>query len=191
MTWRFGKLVIPCLVWINLSLTLHLIGETEAAFSTQVKSGTLAFSAAFVFPAAIQQMEEEARVQADKIEQLYQGYEKLNQEEALLSKEKLVEGNEALQGLHDKMESYYQEALNDPKEYPYVIEGFLTVDKLVGDIDAEGKITRMESYIQSLRVAGETAVEQKIRDEEADPVTSGSIPIQASESAEKQEGESE
>jgi hypothetical protein len=182
MTGRFGKFLIPGLVWMNLSLTLHLMGETEAAFSTQERSGTMAFSMAFVFPATIQQMEEQAKVQAEEIGQLYRGYEDLNQEEALLLKEKMVEGNEALQTLHRKMESYYQEALIDPKEFHYVIEGFLKVDKLVGDIDAEEEITRLESYIESLRGAEETPVQPKKADEEAGP---------ASVDNGKQEGKSE
>ncbi|MCC5802206.1 DUF4047 domain-containing protein [Rossellomorea vietnamensis] len=190
MTGRFGKLLIPGLVWMNLSLTLHLMGETEAAFSTQ-ETSTMAYSMAFVFPYTIQQLEEQAKVEAEEIGQLYQGYKDLNLEEALLLKEKVVKGNEALQTLHTKMESYYQEALNDPKEYHYVIEGFLNVDKLVGYIDAEGEITRLESYIESLRGAGETSVEGKKRDEEGEPVTSGSIPGQVSEDTGKQEGESE
>lgn len=191
MTGRFGKLLIPGLVCMNLSLTLHLMGETEAAFSTQETSGTMAYSMAFVFPATIQQMEQEAKVEAEEIGQLYRGYEDLNLEEALLLKGKVVKGNEALQTLHTKMESYYQEALNDPKEFHYVIEGFLKVDKLVGNIDAEGEITRLESYIESLRGAGETSVEGKKPDEDAGPVTSEMIPVKDSEDAGKHEGESE
>ncbi|WP_226676524.1 DUF4047 domain-containing protein [Rossellomorea aquimaris] len=151
MTGRFGKLVIPGLLIMNLSLIAHLTGETEAAFISQKKVDAMTFSTAFVFPATIQQMEKEAGAEAAEINQLYEGYEKSDLEAALLLRERVVEHTDELYKIHSQLSHYHQQAMTNPEKFHFVIEGFTRVDKLMKEIEPEEKMTRLQSYIDRLR----------------------------------------
>ncbi|MHA7139652.1 DUF4047 domain-containing protein [Rossellomorea arthrocnemi] len=151
MKGRFSKLVIPSLLLMNLSLTIHLMGETEASFSNQEIVDNLTFSAAFVFPSTIKGMEKEASQHVNEIKKMYQGYQKLNLDEALLLKETLISLDQELQRLYRELEGYYQQALKDPEEFNYVIKGFDRVDKLVVELDSAERFSQLQSYIESLK----------------------------------------
>ena len=151
MTGRFGKLVIPGLLIMNLSLITHLTGETEAAFTSQKKVDTMTFSTAFVFPATIQRMEKEAGEEAAEINQLYEGYEILDLEAALLLQERVIEHKDELYRIHSELGQYHQQALTNPEKFQFVLEGFTRVDKLMKEIEPEEKMTRLQSYIDRLR----------------------------------------
>ncbi|MGM0841783.1 MAG: DUF4047 domain-containing protein [Bacillota bacterium] len=165
MKGRFSKLVIPSLLLMNLSLTIHLMGETEASFSNQETVVNLTFSAAFVFPSTIKGMEKEASQHVNEIEKMYKGYQKLNLDEALLLKETLVSLDQELQRLYRELEGYYQQALKDPEEFNYVIKGFDRVDKLVVELDSAEKLSQLQSYIESLKVESQAEPAKGVEEE--------------------------
>jgi Domain of unknown function (DUF4047) len=169
MKGRFRKLVIPSLLLMNLSLAIHLMGETEASFSNQETVDKLTFSAAFVFPSTIKGMEKEASQHVNEIKKMYQGYQKLNLDEALLLKETLISLDQELQRLYRELEGYYQQALKNPEEFNYVIKGFDRVDKLVVELDSAEKMSQLQSYIDSLKEESQAEPAKQVDEERVEP----------------------
>jgi hypothetical protein len=165
MKGRFSKIIIPGLLILNLSLTVHLMGETEASFSSQKSPETMTFSAAFVFPSTIKQLEKNARYHVSEIEKLYRGYQELNQDEALLLKETLVSLDQELQRLYRELDGYYQQALKDPEEFNYAIKGFGRVDKLIVELDSPMKLSQLQSYIESLKEKSQAGPAKGVEEE--------------------------
>ncbi|WRP06209.1 DUF4047 domain-containing protein [Rossellomorea aquimaris] len=165
MKGRFSKLVIPSLLLMNLSLTIHLMGETEASFSNQEAVDNMTFSAAFVFPSTIKEMEKETSQHVNEIAKMYKGYQKLNLDEALLLKETLISLEQELQSLHKELDGYYQQALKNPEEFNYVIKGFDRVEKLVVELDSPMKLSQLQSYIESLKEKSQAGPAKGVEEE--------------------------
>ncbi|MGD6848972.1 DUF4047 domain-containing protein [Rossellomorea aquimaris] len=170
MKGRFSKIIIPGLLILNLSLTVHLMGETEASFSSQKPPETMTFSAAFVFPSTIKQLEKNARYHVREIEKLYRGYQELNLDEALLLKETLVSLDQELQRLYRELDGYYQQALKDPEEFNYVIKGIGRVDKLIVELDSSKRLSQLQSYIESLKEEFQQEPPKQVEEEKVEPL---------------------
>lgn len=169
MKGRFSKIVFPSLLLMNLSLTIHLMGETEASFSNQELVDNLTISAAFVFPSTIKGMEKEASQHVNEIDKMYKGYQKLNLDEALLLKETLVSLDRELQRLYRELEGYYQQALKEPEEFNYVIKGFGRVDKLIVELDSSERLSQLQSYIESLKEESQQEPPKQVEEEKVEP----------------------
>lgn len=172
MKGRFSKIVIPGLLIMNLSLIVHLMGETEASFSSQESTETMTLSAAFVFPTTIKKLEENARYHVREIEKLYRGYQKLNLDEALLLTETLVSLDQELQRLYRELDGYNQQAIKDPEAFNYVIQGFGRMDKLVVELDSAERMSQLESYIESLKEESQLEPSKQVEEEKREPAES-------------------
>jgi Domain of unknown function (DUF4047) len=169
MKGRFSKVVIPSLLILNLSLTIHLMGETEASFSNQEAVDNMTFSAAFVFPSTIKGMEKETSQHVNEIAKMYKGYQKLNLDEALLLKETLVSLDQELQRIYRELDGYYQQALKDPEEFNYAIKGFGRVDKLIVELDSSKRLSQLQSYIESLKEESQQEPPKQVEEEKVEP----------------------
>ncbi|MGM0837354.1 MAG: DUF4047 domain-containing protein [Bacillota bacterium] len=123
------------------------MGETEASFSSQVKMDTFEVSTAFVFPAAIQQLENQAEELADSMYSQYQtiissssgeSLQELNDRltEVTIKTQELKSQFDELQSVHFQMSAYINQIPNqtDPTSFEYVHEGFEKIENVMREV---------------------------------------------------------
>ncbi|WP_417898042.1 DUF4047 domain-containing protein [Bacillus haimaensis] len=123
------------------------MGETEASFSSQEKMDTFEVSTAFVFPAAIQQLENQAEGLADSMCSQYQtillsspgeSSQESNDRlfEVTIKTQELKSQFDELQSIHFQMLDYINRIPNqtDPTSFAYVREGFEKIENVMREV---------------------------------------------------------
>ncbi|MEH7013826.1 DUF4047 domain-containing protein [Neobacillus niacini] len=156
------NILLPCLCCIAFYGGTQLVGETEAAFSSQVSPDSITVSAAFVFPSTIKQMEDRAQkiensmdnnfktiVTASPNASLEELHKKLAEVTAI--EQELTRQLGTLHDLFEELSTYNMEIQNqgirNVHTFDYVREGFQQVDRLVKVV--HGKIDF--SHIEDIR----------------------------------------
>lgn len=163
---RFHKsIVLPCLCCIAFYGGTQLVGETEAAFSSQVSPESITMSAAFVFPAAIKQLEDRAKKVSNNMNHHFKtivaaspgaSTEELHKKlaEVTAIEQELTLQLSTLRDIHDELSTYNVEIQNqgvtDVHTYDYVREGFQHVDRMLIDVQAAIDFQHIEAIRSSI-----------------------------------------
>jgi hypothetical protein len=145
-------IIFPCLCCLFFYLGNQLVGETEAKFSIQAKAQPIEVSAAIVFPATIEQLEDTAEENVMSMKENYQSIlsttpvETLEELQVQLSK---ISAN--VQELYIQMDNLiavYEELSlykNNNQELAYVHEGFQSVKGLRNEVLASIDFSKVEA----------------------------------------------
>lgn len=172
--------LLPCLCCLSISIGNLAVGETEAAFSSHVNAEKVEISTAFVFPAAIEQLEKQAEESAEQMYKQYQTILSTSSGESLHElNDRLNEISISIQELNrqrDNLLSIYGETLKyrnqvqlqESNSYEYVLDGFQKVENVLRDIKAAidfSKIAALRAGIELKIHELEVYEEQVIEDD--------------------------
>ncbi|UXH43281.1 DUF4047 domain-containing protein [Rossellomorea vietnamensis] len=143
-------ILMPSLCCMAFYAGTQLVGETEAAFTSQASPESITMKAAFVFPGTIQDLEEGAQKVSGDMENTLKkivapspgaSMEELERqlEEVTAVEGELTRQMGMLQHLYEEMATYYrgiqQQKAADVHTYDYVREGFQHIEGLWKEVD--------------------------------------------------------
>jgi hypothetical protein len=140
-----------------------IVGETEASFSSQGKMDTFEVGAAFVFPAAIHQLVNQAEGLAESMHSQYQtilssssgeSLQELNDRmtEVTIKAQELQSQLEELKGVHHQISAYMNQIPNqkDPTSFDYVHEGFEKTEKVMREVQAAVDLSKIADILAAI-----------------------------------------
>ena len=156
-------IILTCLCSMSFYLGLHVIGETEASFSSQVSTKPITISAAIIFPETIKLLEDRADEIAD---QMHHEYERINTVQAEGSLQVLhdrftkVESIEkelyqqftALQQIYNELSDYHNQTNDNGHTFDYVSEGLLNVENRLKEVREKIDFQKLEMILSSISV---------------------------------------
>lgn len=168
-------ILLPSLCSMSFYIGIHLVGETEASFSSQVSSEPIEIAAAFVFPETIKQLNDHA----DKIaNQMFHDYERLigvpmdeslkelhnRMNEIRAIEQELRQQFNNLQHVHNELSAYYNEIKTqgavEIRKYDFVSDGFRKVDNKLKEVQESIDFQTIETMLSSITLQ----IEQKQKD---------------------------
>jgi hypothetical protein len=189
-------ILLPSLCCLAFYGGAQVVGETEAAFSSQVSPESITMSAAFVFPATIHQIEDRALKAAKSMNNHFKNItaaspgastEDLHRKlaEVTTIEQELTLQLEVLREMHHELSAYDREIQNqsveDGQTFVYIREGFQHVDRILSDVEA----TIDFSHIEAIRSSVQLQIQES---EETDEPSMENTPSnQPGENAESQD----
>ncbi|MFC7786814.1 hypothetical protein ACFQWC_20145 [Rossellomorea sp. GCM10028870] len=175
-------ILLPSLCCMAFYAGTQLVGETEAAFSSQVSPDPITMNAAFVFPATIHGIEDRAQKVSKRIDHTFHtivapsakaSMEELHKqlEEVRAMEEELTRQLSTMQILYDEMSVYHldiqKQGVTNVHTYDYVREGFQHVEDMMEEVRATVDFSHIEAIrssillqIQDLEDQEEPSIEQ-------------------------------
>lgn len=147
-------IIFVCLCCLFFYSGNHLVGETEAIFSSQVKNEPIELSAAFVFPSTIKHLEDTAEEIVMNMEKNYQMTLSITPNETLEELQgQLARITANVQELYiqmDNLNTVYEELSlyqnkNQQDTLAYVHEGFQSVESLRNEVLAAIDFSKVEA----------------------------------------------
>jgi hypothetical protein len=160
-------ILLPSLCCIAFFAGTQLVGETEAAFSSQVSPDRITMSAAFVFPATIHELEDRAQKVSKSMEHTFHTIvapspkasmeELLRQiDEVTAMEEELTHQLGTLQNLYDEVSAYHTDIqkreVSDVHTYDYVREGYQHISGMLEVVQATIDYSQIEKVRSSILV---------------------------------------
>lgn len=154
----------------------QLVGETEAAFSSQVSTDSINMSAAFVFPETIKQLEDRAQEIKHTMENNFEtidetipnnSLEELHKKlaEVTAVEQELIQELGALHDLHEEMSTYYLEVQKRGRTnvhtFDYVSDGFQQVGGILKVVQATIDLSHIEAIRNSIHLQIQELEEKK------------------------------
>ncbi|WP_374055100.1 hypothetical protein [Rossellomorea sp. FM04394] len=158
-------LLLPSLCCMAFYAGTQLVGETEAAFSSQVSPGPITMNAAFVFPATILGIEDRAQKVSKSMEHTFHAIvaplpkasiEELHKQldEVRAMEEELTRQLSIMQNLYDEMSAYHMDIqkkeVTNVHTYDYVREGFQHVEDMMEEVRATVDFSHIEAIRSSI-----------------------------------------
>ncbi|MCP3738423.1 DUF4047 domain-containing protein [Rossellomorea sp. BNER] len=154
-------IILPCLCSMAFYVGVHIVGETEASFSSQVAPEPITISAAFIFPETIKLLEDRADEIADR---MHRGYERINtvpvegslQElhdsftEIRSIEQELHQQVTTLQQIYNELSAYYNQTQDKDHTFDYVSEGFRNVDNRLMEVRETIDFQKIETILSSI-----------------------------------------
>ncbi|UTE77450.1 DUF4047 domain-containing protein [Rossellomorea sp. KS-H15a] len=157
------RILLPSLCCIAFYTGTQLIGETEAAFTSQASPDSITMNAAFVFPATIHELEDRAQKVAESMRENVRiivppspgasGEELLKQlDEVTAMEEELSRQMDILQQLYEEVSTYYREIQKQTEiqPYDYVREGFEHIEGMLKGVQATVEFSQIEEIRSSI-----------------------------------------
>jgi Domain of unknown function (DUF4047) len=156
----------------------QLVGETEAAFSSQASPESITMEAAFVFPGTIHKLEDRAQKVAESMTEnvktilppspgASRGKLKRQLDEVTAMEEELSSQMGILQELYEEVSAYHRKIQKQTEihTYDYVREGFKHVEGLLKGVQATVDFSQIEEIRSSILIQI-----QKLEDQEQPPI---------------------
>ncbi|MEM5017402.1 DUF4047 domain-containing protein [Metabacillus indicus] len=155
-------LSLSCMCCIGFYAGTQLIGETEAAFTSQTAPAPLTISAAVIFPEGVQLMETQARQIGEKMIQSYNRVPEqseggtLEELHGTLTELEAIEkelgaGQEELDNLYIELLSYQQQSASENgKPIDYAAKGVKAVGKIIKETEKFIDYQRIKDFQTSL-----------------------------------------
>ncbi|MCA0150427.1 DUF4047 domain-containing protein [Rossellomorea vietnamensis] len=159
------RILLPSLCCIAFYSGTQLIGETEAAFTSQASPDSITMNAAFVFPATIHELEDRAQRVAESMEHNMKtisalssgssGEEFQRQLDQMTAIEKeLTHQMDTMHKLYEEVSTYYREIqkqeVKNVHTYDYVREGFEHVEGMLKGVQATVEFSKIEEIRSSI-----------------------------------------
>ncbi|QHE63275.1 DUF4047 domain-containing protein [Rossellomorea vietnamensis] len=167
-------ILLPSLCCMAFYAGTQLVGETEAAFTSQASPDSITMNAAFVFPATIHELEDRAEKVAESMggnvktivppspgaskEELQRQLDEVTAMEEELSRQMGI-----LQQLYEEVSTYYREIQKQTEihTYDYVREGFEHVDTMLKSVQAIVDFSQIEEIRSTILVQMEELKDQE------------------------------
>ncbi|KON85988.1 hypothetical protein AF332_03620 [Sporosarcina globispora] len=159
-------IILPSLCCISFYIGIHIVGETEASFTSQVSPEPMEISAAFVFPAIIEQLEgdaeEIANNAASKYEIITNDFHDAVLPELYTRLAEIEECEQELRIQLNQLQSIYNELFayqrkiqsyeeSDTLTFHYVRDGYQHVKRIMEDGQAAIDFQEIETIRSSLQ----------------------------------------
>ncbi|MGM0854741.1 MAG: DUF4047 domain-containing protein [Bacillota bacterium] len=154
-------IILPCLCSMAFYVGLHIVGETEASFSSQDTPKPIIISAAFIFPETIKLLEDRAEEIADRMHLEYERINTVPVEGSLQElhvsftkirsiEQELHQQVTTLQQINNELSAYRNQTQDKDHTFDYVSEGFWNVENRLMEVRERIDFQKIETILSSI-----------------------------------------